>query len=287
MPWRAPPTNSRRCSIGRRSPASEISESEWWFRPSSAGHRARQQKFSRQFATSASRASPTSTQRSAQGACGRSNRSASSASSRRGGSTGIHLWNEWTRMWNGEPALAHAIVADRFALHLTPPTGVDPQTVKYSSCRRAMGHRSPRQIPASQVRHPLRAVRQRHGLRRRRPVVRRNVDGRFVAGRLRHGYHRVPRREDRRVLDDWETRRDHRSLGAPASALTSRSSFHFEPQFAEKARCTSSAGSLASCDARYPVDSARTTMRRSATSKSTLQSLSARRIPEPVGRMRR
>jgi hypothetical protein len=32
-------------------------------------------------------------------------------------------------MWNGEPALAHAIVADRFALHLTPPTGVDPQTV--------------------------------------------------------------------------------------------------------------------------------------------------------------
>jgi len=32
-------------------------------------------------------------------------------------------------MRNGEPELAHAIVAERFALHLTPPSTVDPQTV--------------------------------------------------------------------------------------------------------------------------------------------------------------
>jgi len=43
--------------------------------------------------------------------------------------TGSRLWNEWTRMWNGEPELARVLVADRFALHLPEPFGIDPRSV--------------------------------------------------------------------------------------------------------------------------------------------------------------
>lgn len=42
--------------------------------------------------------------------------------------TGLHLWERWTAMWNGEPALARQLVAPGFALHLTNPV-VDPATV--------------------------------------------------------------------------------------------------------------------------------------------------------------
>jgi len=42
--------------------------------------------------------------------------------------TGLHLWERWTAMWNGEPALARQLVAPGFVLHLTAPI-VDPRTV--------------------------------------------------------------------------------------------------------------------------------------------------------------
>jgi hypothetical protein len=43
--------------------------------------------------------------------------------------TGIGLWAQWTEMWNGRTALARELVAERFALHLPPPSLVDPATV--------------------------------------------------------------------------------------------------------------------------------------------------------------
>lgn len=32
--------------------------------------------------------------------------------------TGLRLWNEWTRMWNGETHLALELAAERYTLHL-------------------------------------------------------------------------------------------------------------------------------------------------------------------------
>jgi hypothetical protein len=43
--------------------------------------------------------------------------------------TGLRLWDEWTRMWNGQPELARKLVAPRFVLHLTTPNPLDPSTV--------------------------------------------------------------------------------------------------------------------------------------------------------------
>ena len=43
--------------------------------------------------------------------------------------TGIRLWAQWTEMWNGRPGLARDLVAERFVLHLPPPSPVDPATV--------------------------------------------------------------------------------------------------------------------------------------------------------------
>lgn len=42
---------------------------------------------------------------------------------------GLELWAKWTEMWNGRPALARELVAERFTLHLPLPSLLDPDTV--------------------------------------------------------------------------------------------------------------------------------------------------------------
>jgi hypothetical protein len=50
--------------------------------------------------------------------------------------TGLQLWADWTRMWNGAPEHALELVAPRFVLHLTLPSAaareiiVDLQTTE-------------------------------------------------------------------------------------------------------------------------------------------------------------
>lgn len=42
---------------------------------------------------------------------------------------GIRLWVQWMEMWNGRPALARDLVAERFVLHLPLPSLVDATTI--------------------------------------------------------------------------------------------------------------------------------------------------------------
>jgi hypothetical protein len=42
--------------------------------------------------------------------------------------TCLRVWTDWTRMWNGAPALARDLVGPGFTLHLSVP-GTDPRTV--------------------------------------------------------------------------------------------------------------------------------------------------------------
>jgi hypothetical protein len=42
---------------------------------------------------------------------------------------GLDLWKRWTRMWNGEPALARALVAPSFVLHLPLPSDADASAI--------------------------------------------------------------------------------------------------------------------------------------------------------------
>ena len=44
--------------------------------------------------------------------------------------TGLWLWNEWTRMWNGQPELARSLVAEGFVLHLPTPSPLDQESIK-------------------------------------------------------------------------------------------------------------------------------------------------------------
>ena len=43
--------------------------------------------------------------------------------------TGLRLWDEWTRMWNGETERALTLAAPRFVLHLPTPSIVDQTTI--------------------------------------------------------------------------------------------------------------------------------------------------------------
>ena len=43
--------------------------------------------------------------------------------------TGLRLWRDWTRMWNGQPELALGLVAERFALHLVTPSALEQTAV--------------------------------------------------------------------------------------------------------------------------------------------------------------
>lgn len=43
--------------------------------------------------------------------------------------TGVKLWADWTKMWNGSPELARELVAERFFLHLPLPNSIDPSTI--------------------------------------------------------------------------------------------------------------------------------------------------------------
>jgi hypothetical protein len=44
---------------------------------------------------------------------------------------GTRLWTQWMEMWNGRPALARELVAERFVLHLPLPSIVDATTITH------------------------------------------------------------------------------------------------------------------------------------------------------------
>jgi hypothetical protein len=43
--------------------------------------------------------------------------------------TGVRLWRDWTRMWNGTPELALELVAPQFVLHLPLPETASQETI--------------------------------------------------------------------------------------------------------------------------------------------------------------